>query len=161
MEVLRDPRHDFLLLSSEAYDRFLTPHNLADLANAEVSDRYRRIFAAWPLEREWAPGRVQDGPVLRLYRLDPQPPPYATEGSFVATEALVSQPAMHPAGAAEIAFSTPGSWALFKAYLEAGDYAGRWTGRARREAACWCATATTASWLTSRSASRARSSTSI
>lgn len=123
-EVLRDPAHDFLFLSSAAYQRFLEPRNLDDLANPEVAKRYRELFATLPLVREWAPGRFQDGPALRLYRLDPDPVSYAAARELPAAEALVSDPAMKPGGA-EVLFGAGGGWALFKAHLGAGTYVAR------------------------------------
>jgi hypothetical protein len=124
-DALRDAAHDFVLLSSGAYDRFLRPHNLADLANEDVARRYREIFASLPLVREWAPGRLQDGPVLRLYRVDPQPLAYAAARDLPAASAWVSDPAMKPEGATEVVFAAEDGWALFKAHLQAGRYVAR------------------------------------
>jgi hypothetical protein len=125
IEELRDPRHDFVFLSSQAWNRFLAPTNLADLANDQIARRYREIFATFPLVREWTPGRLQDGPVLRLYRTDPEPLVHATAATLLAGDALVADPTMRPEGSPEIAFAAAGQWALFKAYLAAGAYQAR------------------------------------
>jgi hypothetical protein len=133
-QVLRDPQHDYLLLSSEAYGRFFDTGNLENLASDETARRYRDIFESTPLVREWTPGRFQDGPTLRLYRLDPAAPEPAGPGRLDATQAFVSSPGMKASGA-EIRFEHEGEWALFKIRLDAGAYRvrtdGSTTGRLR------------------------------
>jgi hypothetical protein len=120
--VLRDPRHDYLLLSSEAYSRFLEPGNLKDLANHATAARYREILATWPLVREWSPGQLQDGPVLRLYRLDSLSVELPSSARLASRDALASDPAMKTADGEVIAFAHPGQWVLFKTDLAAGSY---------------------------------------
>ena len=119
--VLRDPAHDYLLLSSATYQRYLEPKNLENLANEVIAQRYREIFSSYPLVREWTPGRLQDGPALRLYRLDPETPDLATPRRLPASEAFPSDAAMRTSPG-EIRFSHEGEWALFKAYLAAGTH---------------------------------------
>ena len=110
-------------LSSQAYDRFLHPENLEDLANAEVARAATaRSSPTGRWSSEWTPGRFQDGPELRLYQTDPEPVVYATEVTFRAEDALVSDPEMRVEGAEEIIFTKEGQWALFKGYLAAGTY---------------------------------------
>lgn len=121
LPVLRDPRHDYLLLSSEAYQRFFDQDNLERLANDAMAARYREIFATWPLVREWVPGTLQDGPTIRLYRVDPARSDFATSRRIAAADSLTSHPAMKTADGA-IAFTSPGQWALFKTDLAAGSY---------------------------------------
>jgi hypothetical protein len=128
-QVLRDARHDYLLLSSEAYGRFFDSRNLEKLASDETARRYRDIFTTTPLVREWTPGRFQDGPTLRLYRLDPAAPNYPGSGRLDAEQALVSAASMRPDGA-DIHFDRAGEWALFKTRLDAGAYRLRAPGAA-------------------------------
>jgi hypothetical protein len=120
-QVLRDPQHDYLLLSSEAYGRFFDTENLENLASDETARRYRDIFESIPLVREWTPSRFQDGPTLKLYRLDPAAPETLGPGRLEAARALVSSPSMRSSGS-EIRFEQPGEWALFKIRLAAGAY---------------------------------------
>ncbi len=127
--VLRDARHDYLLLSSEAYQRFLTPDNLENLANDVIARRYREIFDSYPLVREWTAGRFQDGPTLRLYRLDPEAVDMADTRRLGIDEVHVSARQMRT-GDGQIAFSHAGEWALVKTYLAAGAYQVRIAGSA-------------------------------
>jgi hypothetical protein len=118
--VLHEPQHDYLLLSSEAYQRFFAPDNLENLASDATALRYREIFATYPLVREWTAGRYQDGPTLRLYRLDAEPADFAASRALTAADALVSAPEMKTAAGVE--FNQPGQWALFKTTLAAGPH---------------------------------------
>jgi len=122
-EQVRDPRHDFLFVASDSYDRFLEPQNL-DRAEYEVAaERYREIFDTFALVREFAPEGLQAGPVLRLYKVDPEPLVYADRRSFTAAEALIANPTMRPDGdQGPILHHAPVQWSLFKAYLDAGRY---------------------------------------
>jgi hypothetical protein len=128
-QVLRDPQHDYLLLSSEAYGRFFDTENLENLASDQTARRYRDIFASTPLVREWTPSRFQDGPTLKLYRLDPPAPEYAGAARLDAAQALVSSASMRASGS-EIRFEQAGQWALFKIRLGPGAYGVRAEGAA-------------------------------
>jgi hypothetical protein len=77
--------------------------------------------------REWAPSRFQDGPTLKLYRLDPAAPEFTGPGRLDAAQALVSSASMRASGS-EIRFEQTGEWALFKIRLGAGAYGVRAEG---------------------------------
>ncbi len=133
LAVLRDPGHDYVLVSSEAYQRFFAQDNLEKLANDATAARYREIFDTWPLVREWSPGKLQAGPTIRLYRVDPEPGDFVTSRHWTAAEALTSDPAMKTGS--DISFTAGGQWAVFKADLASGTYRllaeGRPAGRLR------------------------------
>jgi 4-amino-4-deoxy-L-arabinose transferase-like glycosyltransferase len=123
-EQMRDPRHDFLFLASESYDRFLNPKNL-DTSNYEAvaAARYREIFDSLELVHELTPDKLQAGPVLRIYRIDPVTPAYGDRRAFAAAEALIPNPTMRPDGDdGAILHHAPFQWSLFKAYLQPGRY---------------------------------------
>jgi 4-amino-4-deoxy-L-arabinose transferase-like glycosyltransferase len=119
---LRDVGNDFLLLSSSAYARFRDPEALFKPHQKELAQRYDEIFRTFPLVQEWLPGDFQAGPVLRLYRVDPQPAACQPSAVRAAADAFVSDPAMRPALARPIRFTATGQWALFKACLPSGRY---------------------------------------
>jgi hypothetical protein len=67
---------DYVLVASAAYGRFNNPAALTRPHQREMAERYREIFSSWELVREWIPGEMQEGPVIRLYRpLTPGPSP--------------------------------------------------------------------------------------
>ncbi|MEE8522528.1 MAG: glycosyltransferase family 39 protein [Thermoanaerobaculia bacterium] len=122
-EQVRDPRHDFLFVASDSYQRFLEPENLDRTEYEVAAERYREIFDTFELVREFAPQGLQAGPVLRLYKVDPEPLVYADRRSFTAAEALIPNPTMRPDGDdGPILHHAPIQWSLFKTYLEAGRY---------------------------------------
>lgn len=121
-EELEDGRYDFLLLASDAYGRFLRPDHAADPARAGPANRYRDLFGRYELLHLWQPNGRQSGPELRLYRLDPQPPRFAGAVRFTAADGWPSDDAMRASAEAPLAYSEPGQWSLFRAYLAAGTY---------------------------------------
>jgi hypothetical protein len=125
---LRDPRHDFVFLASDAYERFFRTDDPAN-QDREAPGRYREIFERCEVWREWTPGRFQDGPKLSLYKLDPEAPVFAAGGRFAAAAALVESPAMLPAGATRVRALEDGKWTLFKAHLAPGAYLARLQGK--------------------------------
>ena len=127
-EELRDPRHDFVFLSSEAYERFFRADDPAN-PERDAPRRYREIFTRYEKVREWIPGRDQDGPRLSLYKLDPEAPEFRSGGRFEAASALVEAPAMLPRGATRIRALEDGRWGLFKAHLAPGAYLARLQGQ--------------------------------
>ena len=126
-EELRDPRYDFVFVADAAYSRFLTPQNRSHQGHLldPTAERYREIFDTFELVREFVPGRLRAGPVLGLYKIDPERPPFARERRFAAAEALLREERMRGDGDGDgsIAYRHPEQWSLFKAYLEAGRYA--------------------------------------
>lgn len=122
---LRAPDNDFLLLSSTAYGRFGDPAALFTDNQRQLAGRYDAIFRTFPLVKEWVPDGSQLGPVLRLYRIDPQPEsclPTArlpAAGAFASNEGMRPDPD-HPARA--LHYRAPGDWSLFRACLPSGRY---------------------------------------
>ncbi len=122
-EQVRDPRHDFLFVASDSYDRFLDPENLDRAEYKGSAERYREIFDTFELVREFVPEGWQAGPVLRLYRVDPESPSYTDRRTFTAAEALIPNPTMRRDGDdGPILHHAPIQWSLFKAFLQAGRY---------------------------------------
>jgi hypothetical protein len=122
LDELRDPRYDYLLLASDAYGRFLRPDRAGDPALQAPRERYRALFDAFEEVAVFEPGRLRAGPVVHVLRLAPEPLEHADAASWTAAAALVSDPAMAESGAAEIRFTAPGQWALFKGWLRGGEY---------------------------------------
>lgn len=120
MSELADPRYDFLLLSSQAYGRFLRPDRAQREDITAPRERYRALFAAFPMVAEWRPRWLQAGPTLHLLSLDPEPRPFVERAVLGGGEALLAADRMRPPGTPEVAYGTPGDWSLFKAYLPAG-----------------------------------------
>jgi 4-amino-4-deoxy-L-arabinose transferase-like glycosyltransferase len=117
---LRDVDNDYLLLASAAYARFRDPEALFKPHQKEFAARYDEIFRTFPLLREWVPDDFQNGPILRLYRVEPLPAACGPAAVRPAADAFVSDPAMRPAPERPIRFSARGQWALFKGCLPAG-----------------------------------------
>ncbi|HLE83923.1 MAG TPA: hypothetical protein VJG13_06265, partial [Thermoanaerobaculia bacterium] len=121
-ERLRHPYHDFVLVASAAYERFLR----LDEGAAEAADpralRYREIFDTFELVHRWPAEPYRDGPELRLYEVDPPDPPYAAQLEPPIREAVVSSPQMRDEATGAVRYATPGGWAMVKGYLEPGRY---------------------------------------
>jgi 4-amino-4-deoxy-L-arabinose transferase-like glycosyltransferase len=132
-DVLRHPTHDYVLVASAAYGRFLHPRNLERPAYEDHAGRYREILDTFPLVHEVRPGPWRGGPVLGLYRLDPVSVVHVESRTWSASEAVLPDDSMRGPGA--IRYTRPGQWSLFKEYLQAGAYrfgvAGRLSGPAR------------------------------
>jgi hypothetical protein len=122
LEEIRDPANDFLLLSWNAYGRFLREERLRQPHHRVYGERYRELLAL-PKVREFAPGRTRLGPYLSLYRLDPERVENATGRAFgPADAAYVSPPRPGGGEGAEIELGAPGAFALFKGHFAAGRY---------------------------------------
>ncbi|MFN7961475.1 MAG: glycosyltransferase family 39 protein [Thermoanaerobaculia bacterium] len=120
---IRRPEHDYLLLASESYNRFLRPDKAEDPALAAPAARYRELFATFPLVAEFEPDSLHSGPELRLYQVDPPQPAWtAVPVTFAASDAWLATETMRAAGEARVHYHEEGQWALFKPYLEAGRY---------------------------------------
>lgn len=119
-ERLRHPYHDFVLLASGAYGRFL------GAGDGETADPralyYQEIFDDFELVHRWPMERFREGPEIRLYKVDPPEPPYAARLSPPIAEAVVSSPPMRDEATGAVLYGAPGEWALVKGYLEPGRY---------------------------------------
>lgn len=120
-DELRHPRHDFVLVASEAYDRYLSPRNLHKEEFVHFARRYRELFAQLELVREWQPGTWRAGPTLKLFRVDPDPVAYLETATLAAAEARVADEVMRQANGS-LRWHHDAAWAVFKAHLAAGDY---------------------------------------
>jgi 4-amino-4-deoxy-L-arabinose transferase-like glycosyltransferase len=119
---LRDPQNDYLLLSSAAYARFSDPAALFTDNQRQLARRYDEIFRTFPLVKEWVPGDLQLGPVLRLYRIDPDPAACLPAAGLPAADAFVSDESMRAAPERPLHYGTLGQWSLFRACVPAGRY---------------------------------------
>ena len=120
-DAIRSPGHDFVLVASEAYDRYLTPHNLHKKEFKYYAQRYRELFDELDLIREFAPGRWRAGPTLKLFSVDPIPAPYSLGGTIPSAEARVSNDTMRKDDGT-VRWQHEGTWAVFKGFLEPGEY---------------------------------------
>ncbi|HVT57042.1 MAG TPA: glycosyltransferase family 39 protein [Thermoanaerobaculia bacterium] len=120
---LRGPDNDYVLLSSAAYSRFRDPAALFTDNQRQIARRYEEIFTTFPLVREWIPGELQLGPVLRLYRIDPDPAACQPRPArLAAAEAFVPDDGMREAPGRPLRYSSPEQWSLFRRCLPAGRY---------------------------------------
>ncbi len=119
---LRSPQNDYLLLSSSAYSRFGDPAALFTDNQRLIASRYDQIFRSFPLLQEWIPDELQLGPVLRLYRIDPDPAACLPEAVLPAADAYVSDDAMRPDPEQPLQYGAPGEWSLFRGCFPAGRY---------------------------------------
>ncbi|HEY0782902.1 MAG TPA: glycosyltransferase family 39 protein, partial [Thermoanaerobaculia bacterium] len=111
---LHDPQRDYLLLSSAAYGRFLDPDALVKPHQKEIAQRYKTILDGLTPIEEWTPGEMQLGPLLQLYRLDPEPATCKASGTLAATDAFVPDGRMRTTDDAPLEYELPGQWSLFK-----------------------------------------------
>jgi 4-amino-4-deoxy-L-arabinose transferase-like glycosyltransferase len=122
LDDLRSPQNDYLLLSSSAYSRFRDPDQLFAPHQREIARRYQVIFDTFPLVREWIPDELQLGPVLRLYRIDPQPAACLPAAELATADAFVPDEAMRPGPECPLRYTAPGQWSLFRGCFPAGRY---------------------------------------
>lgn len=119
---LRDPRFDFVFLASGAYGRFFRTEDFDARYGPEVAARYETIFRTFEPVAEWTPGRFRGGPVLHLFEVDPERPPWSGTLARSTDELRTASPGMRPDGDGPVVFDGPGGWALAKGYLEPGRY---------------------------------------
>ncbi|MDX1501739.1 MAG: hypothetical protein R3325_05200, partial [Thermoanaerobaculia bacterium] len=123
---IRDPAWDYLLLSHSAYGRFLDPALWSQPHHQEFARRYEAMFG-FDLVREFTPGWFRAGPLLRLYRLDPEEIDYRRKRLFAADRAdWVSDPQIREAPRPRrLRYTRRWQYALFKEYFDAGAYRAR------------------------------------
>jgi hypothetical protein len=125
IDELRSPENDYLLLSSAAYSRFRDPGALFTDNQRQLARRYDEIFRTFPLVKEWIPDELQLGPVLRLYRIDPEPAGCLPAADLRAADAFVSDAGLRPDPEhpeRPLRFRSPGDWGLFRGCFPAGRY---------------------------------------
>lgn len=125
IDELRSPENDYLLLSSAAYSRFRDPGALFTDNQRQLAGRYDEIFRTFPLVKEWIPDELQLGPVLRLYRIDPEPAACPPAADLRAADAFVSDAGLRPDPEhpeRPLHFRSPGDWGLFRGCFPAGRY---------------------------------------
>ena len=125
IDELRSPENDYLLLSSAAYSRFRDPGGLFTDNQRQLASRYDEIFRTFPLVKEWIPDELQLGPVLRLYRIDPEPAACLPAAELRAADAFVSDVGLRPDQEHPewpLRFHSPGDWGLFRGCFPAGRY---------------------------------------
>ncbi|HVR08185.1 MAG TPA: glycosyltransferase family 39 protein [Thermoanaerobaculia bacterium] len=121
-EDLRRPDNDYLLLSSAAYSRFRDPRALFTDNQRQLAGRYDQIFRTFPLVKEWLPDDLQVGPVLRLFRIDPDLAACPPAAELPAADAFVPDEGMRAAPLRPLRYRTQGEWSLFRGCLPAGRY---------------------------------------
>lgn len=125
IDELRSLQNDYLLLSSAAYSRFRDPGGLFTDNQRQLASRYDEIFRTFPLVKEWIPDELQLGPVLRLYRIDPEPAACLPAADLGAADAFVSDVGLRPdeeQPERPLRFHSPGDWGLFRGCFPAGRY---------------------------------------
>ncbi|HEV7518438.1 MAG TPA: glycosyltransferase family 39 protein [Thermoanaerobaculia bacterium] len=107
LEEIRDRDNDYLLLASDAYQRFLNPEITVKPHQRQIGLRYQEILDRWHPLAEWVPSDTRLGPILKLYRLEPLPADCTPEQELLAAGAFVPD-------------SRP--WAMVKGCFPAGAY---------------------------------------
>ncbi|MEA2693828.1 MAG: hypothetical protein QOJ16_3215 [Acidobacteriota bacterium] len=118
---IRDSGNDYLLLASDAYQRFLNPEQTVKPHQRQIGERYREILDRWHPIEEWIPSDVRLGPILKLYRLEPLSEDCKPSQELPAAEAFVPDSAMR-VGEDRVAFGVGGQWAMVKGCFPAGAY---------------------------------------
>jgi hypothetical protein len=121
LEELRGRDNDYLLLASDAYQRFQNSDLHFKPHQREMAERYRTLLGEWRPIEEWFPTDVRLGPILKLYRLEPLPADCVPQQELPAEAAFVPDAAMRP-GEDRVTFTAPGQWAMVKGCLPAGAY---------------------------------------
>jgi len=120
-EEIHDGRWEYLLLAGNAYGRFFNEAARTEAHHEVFAARYREMLA-YPSVRDFEPGLLTRGPLLRLLRIPPTGEP-APQAVFGPGDAFVPDGSMAPAGAGKpLRYTLPGQWVLFKARLAAGTY---------------------------------------
>jgi hypothetical protein len=114
--------YDYVLLASAAYARFNDPAALSKPHQREVAGRYREIFAGFPEVARWTPDARHQGPILRLFRVPPDPAACRPEAALPSADAFVPEEAMQAGPRWPVRYSRPGQWARFALCLPAGSY---------------------------------------
>ena len=115
-------RYDFVLITANAYGRFLREANLQKESQRVVAERYRALLAQ-PEVLSVAPGPLHLGPGFSLRRLDPPNAGFRRERDFAAAEAAFLSGPVLVKRAGALVFRAPGQSALFKEFLEAERFA--------------------------------------
>jgi hypothetical protein len=124
-DELRQSGNDYLLLASDAYQRFLRPDLTVKEHQRRIGEHYRAILDGWRPLAEWVPGDTRLGPILKLYRLEPLPADCRPGADLPPAEAFASARAMRPPApdeAGPLRYGAAGQWSLVKACLPAGAY---------------------------------------
>jgi 4-amino-4-deoxy-L-arabinose transferase-like glycosyltransferase len=127
LEELRDAHNDYLLLASDAYQRFLNPEETVKPHQRQIGERYQAILSGWRPIEEWYPSDTQVGPILKLYRLEPLPGDCTPRHEMPAADAFVPDAAMR-VGENRVTFVPGGQWAMVKGCFPAGAYTLRAVG---------------------------------
>jgi 4-amino-4-deoxy-L-arabinose transferase-like glycosyltransferase len=119
---IRDPRNDYLLLASAAYNRFQNPAAVTKEHQRAIATQYQEFFRGFPQVRQWSPGRWQLGPTLKLYRIDPEAAVCTAGGTLVSEHAFIPDGGMRRGPKMPVRYFAPGQWSLFKGCFEPGSY---------------------------------------
>ncbi len=121
-EVL-DPAWDYLLLSPNAYLRFMDPKQWREEHQEAFYRRYLELLEL-PLVQEFSPGRFRAGPQVRLFQIDPDPIVYRSQARFTAEDATwLSDPTIaRRGGPGEFLHTRRWQFSLYKGYFAAGSY---------------------------------------
>jgi 4-amino-4-deoxy-L-arabinose transferase-like glycosyltransferase len=120
---MADPAWDYLLLSPNAYLRFMDPKQWREEHQEAFHQRYLEMFDL-PLVEEFSPGRFRAGPQVRLFQLDPPEVLYRTGGRFAADDAVwLSDPTIAQRGGdGELLHTRKWQFSVYKGYFAAGSY---------------------------------------
>jgi hypothetical protein len=124
LSEIRNPANDFLLLSWNAYGRFLKAEQLTQPHHRVYSERYQEMLR-WEKVRDFAPGRTRLGPYLSLFRLEPEDGEPASERTYAPAEAALVSPPAHASRSAtgSLHIDAADGFVLFKGHFAAGRYA--------------------------------------
>jgi 4-amino-4-deoxy-L-arabinose transferase-like glycosyltransferase len=122
-EEMADPTWDYLLLSPNAYGRFMDPGQWREEHQEAFYQRYLELLEL-PLVQDFRPGRFRAGPQVQLFEIDPDPITYRSRARFTVDEAAwLSDPTLAERGRpGEFLHTRRWQFSLYKGYFGAGSY---------------------------------------
>lgn len=114
---------DYLILARPAYGRFMNSENLRTEEQLEYRRRYETMFG-FPQVAMFAPKPLLAGPLLRIYRLEPDSLAFRTERLFLPNEATyISHDDLRRDGTDKyLQYTRRWQYAVFKDFFTAGTY---------------------------------------
>jgi len=108
LEEIRNPQWDYLLLTRNAYGRFMDPENWTQPHHEIYARRYEEMLR-FELAQDFVPSELRRGPYVRLFKIDPVDLVYRTAKRFD----FEPEPYLFP---------KEGAFLLLKEYFEPGRY---------------------------------------
>jgi len=113
---------DYLVLSSQAYNRWLGADVTGRAHFAEHRAWYERAFTTFELAASWRPGPDRIGPEIRVYKVEPAHVEHETSAAWTAATIYVPGRARQRKRDGAVRFRKPTDWSMVTARLAAGRY---------------------------------------